>query len=369
MKSYPNVTAVLLCAGKGSRANLGYNKILHPDGGVPVAVRSMKKLAAFTLIVVCSDEDEIALRERTKDINAIFVRGGQTRSDSVRAALKAVPPTTEIVLIHDGARPFVTNEIIFDSIEKAYTFGSGVAAYQSTNALKMQGDEGVYSLDRSKVFVVQTPQSFRLDLLKKAYDDVPGSFPDDSEIFEKAGNSVTLSLGSPDNVKLTTPSDFMGLGGSYKIGYGFDVHPFKEGRRLVLCGEQYDLPYGLFGHSDADAPVHAVMDAILTATGLPDIGVLFPDTDEKYRGADSMKLLEEVVRKASEFEVVNLTVCIMAQKPKISPRSAAMRKNLAAALGISEKCVDISATTTEFLGIIGEGKGLAASATVLMKKR
>ena len=369
MKSSPKITAVVLCAGSGSRANLGYNKVLHPYDNLPVAIRTIRKFARFdSLIVVCSASDEAFLKENTLDLDVRFVIGGNTRTESVRNALKVIIDT-DYVIIHDGARPFVSDEIIDDCIDKALTFGSGVSAYPSLNALKqVQGDK-ICSIDRNSVYIVQTPQCFDFKRLVASYGSIDGTFADDSEVYEKAGNSVTLSLGSPDNIKLTTPAHFMGLNDNYKVGFGFDVHQFKKNRKLVLCGKVFDTPYGLLGHSDADAPVHAVMDAILSAVGLPDIGVLFPDTDPAYEGADSIELLKKVVEKCTEYEIINVSVCIMAQKPKIAPHSATMRKNLALALGISEDNVNVSATTTEFLGIVGKSKGLASACDVLLRKK
>lgn len=348
---------------------MGYNKVLHPYGDLPVAVRSIAKFARFDrLIVVCSPADEEFLRENTAEFNAQFVIGGATRTDSVKNALKAIDKT-DYVIIHDGARPFVTDEIIDDCVNKAIKFGGAVSAYPSLNALKMTENGVTRSLDRNSVYIVQTPQCFDFALLSDAYAKISGSFADDSEVFEKADYPTTVSLGSPDNIKLTTPAHFMGLGDNYKVGFGFDVHPFKKNRKLVLCGEVYDTPYGLYGHSDADAPVHAIMDAVLSAVGLPDIGVLFPDTDPNLKDADSMALLSKVMEKCAGYEVVNISVCIIAQKPKIAPRAQAMRKNLAKVLNTNEENITVSATTTELLGIIGKGKGLASACDVLLRKK
>ncbi len=372
MKSSPEITAVVLCAGKGQRAGLGYNKILHNVGGTTVAVRSIRKFLRFDrVIVVCSRDDEMnisAQMELEHANNVTFVRGGETRTESVRSALKSIGKT-DIVIIHDGARPFVSDKTIDDSIESAIEFGSGVAVVKSVNAIKIKENGFVHSTNRDNVFVVQTPQTFRFEEIMHAYEVMEGSFADDSEVYERAGHRVHLVDGTSDNIKLTTPSDFMGLNSLYRLGYGFDVHAFKEGRRLVLCGVEIDHPLGLDGHSDADAPVHAIMDALLSATSLPDIGVLFPDTDPEFEGADSIELLRKVLKLTSNFEIINLSVCIITQKPKIAPHVEKMRNRLAEVLNISSECVNISATTSEFLGITGEGKGLASSADILIRKR
>lgn len=367
MKSCKKV-AVLLCAGSGERARLGYNKTLHRLGTASVAARAAAAFSDFDeLVVVCREEDEEFLRAENFQLPPIFVRGGATRSDSVRAALAAIDDA-DVISIHDGARPFVTREVVNDSIALAAEKGCGVAAVKSVDSIRRITPNGsTKSADRDEFFLVQTPQSFDFKRLKAAYARVEGSYSDDAAVYELGGGEVFLSKGDSRNVKLTTPADFCGLGGEYRIGFGFDVHPFKSGRRLVLCGVEFDSTEGLDGHSDADAPVHAIMDALLSAAALPDIGVLFPDSDPALKNADSVALLEDVVSRLSDYEICNVSVCIVAQKPKIAPVRNAMRARLAAALGIDESRVNVSATTSEFLGITGEGKGLAASADALIR--
>ena len=368
-KSYPKICAVVLCAGKGLRSGLGYNKVLHSFAHENIAVKSIKKFLRFDeVIVVCDDDTREVLRSSLPYENLRFVNGGDSRTDSVKNALYSIEKC-DVVVIHDGARPFVSDKIIDESIESAINYGSGVVAYSSTNALKKVVDGKAQSVDRQDYYVVQTPQSFNYEKLMDAYARVDGSYADDSEVFERAGYDVHITSGSRDNVKLTTPSDFLGLNGAYRVGYGFDVHAFCENRKLVLCGKTIDYPLGLLGHSDADAPVHAIMDALLSACSLPDIGVLFPDTDPAFKGANSMHLLAEVMKKITDYEIVNVSVCIITQKPKIAPHVMDMRQNLASALAIDVGDVNVSATTTEHLGITGEGKGLASSAMVLVRKK
>lgn len=369
MKSLPEITAIVLCAGSSTRAQLGYNKVLHGLSDTTVAARTAEKFARFDrLIVVCTAADEPAMRGLIRHPNAEFVTGGSTRTESVRNALKHVG-STDIVIIHDGARPFVTGEVIDDSVQSAIKTGSGIAAIRSVNALKILKDGKLVPLNRDSAFVIQTPQSFRFSEIRDAYSKIAGNYADDSEVYSLAGYDCTLSKGDPSNVKLTSYRDFAGLNDAYRIGFGFDVHRLEEGRKLVLCGVTVPYEKGLLGHSDADVPVHAVMDAILSAAGLPDIGVLFPDTDPALEGADSIGLLREVVRRASGFEIINVSVCIIAEKPKLASFVPAMRETLANALGIDKVNVNVSATTTEKLGVTGEGKGIAAAADVLLKIR
>lgn len=366
MKSY-DITAVILCAGCGSRAGLSYNKILHPIDGVSVAARTAEKFSRFDrLIIVCRPEDEDALKNAIARPDAEYVAGGKTRTESVRNALNAIRHT-DIVIIQDGARPFTDESTVDASIASALKYGSGIAAVNPTSALKVTDGKRLSSIDRDMAFIIQTPQTFRFDEIKSAYDTVAGDYADDSEVYERAGFAARLVSGSPDNVKLTSYRDLAGLNDAYRIGFGFDVHPFADGRKLVLCGRVFEYDKGLMGHSDADVPVHALMDALLSAAGLPDIGILFPDSDIKYSGADSIGLLKQVKNMLNSYEIINASLCIMTQKPKISPYRNEMLKNLAEALETDGSKINLSATTTEFLGIIGEGKGIAAAADVLLR--
>jgi 2-C-methyl-D-erythritol 2,4-cyclodiphosphate synthase/2-C-methyl-D-erythritol 4-phosphate cytidylyltransferase len=365
-----SVSVVICAAGKGTRAGFDKNKVLKSWQNEPVVLKTVQLFLPYAdeIIVTHSEKDTQEMSALFKSFEKVkLTLGGATRFESVYNALKLV--TGEITLVHDGARPFVSDEIIDESIESAINYGSGVVAYSSTNALKKVVDGKAQSVDRQDYYVVQTPQSFNYEKLMDAYARVDGSYADDSEVLERAGYDVHITSGSRDNIKLTTPSDFLGLNGAYRVGYGFDVHAFCENRKLVLCGKTIDYPLGLLGHSDADAPVHAIMDALLSACSLPDIGVLFPDTDPAFKGANSMHLLAEVMKKITDYEIINVSVCIITQKPKIAPHVMDMRQNLASALAIDVGYVNVSATTTEHLGITGEGKGLASSAMVLVRKK
>ena len=368
MKSF-KVVAVVLCAGSGSRANLGYNKILHDLSGVSVARRSVEKfLHCDRVIVVCAKDDEELLRSQLPYDNIEFDLGGNTRTQSVRNAL-AVIDSADIVVIHDGARPFVSPKIIEACINSAINSGSGVATVKSINSVKIEIDDKIKTVNRDSVYSVQTPQAFKFEQIFSAYRSVEGDYADDSEIYEIAGFTPTLVEGDYANIKLTTPSDFIGLNGGYKLGYGFDVHRFIQNRPLILCGEKIAHPLGLDGHSDADAPVHAIIDAILSCLGFADIGVLFPDTDPTLKDANSMDLLKKVVALSDGYIIESVSVCIITQKPKLAPHIKKMRANISCALSIPIEKVNISATTSELLGITGDGRGLASSADVLMRKK
>ena len=299
MKLSSKVTAIVLCAGLGSRAKLGYNKVLHSLGNLSVGATTAKKFSSFDLIVVCSKEDEEVLRAEIGRDDITFVRGGNSRTESVRNALSVVK-NADIVIIHDGARPFVSKSVIEASVESAIAFGSGVVGVKSVNALrKLLPNGSSIAINREEIVTVQTPQTFRFSEIKNAYDNFVGNASDDSEVYEKAGYSVRIVEGEHDNIKLTTPSDFVGLNGIFKIGHGFDVHRLVENRKLVLCGKSFDYPLGLLGHSDADVPVHAIMDALLGACALGDIGKLFPDSDAEFKDISSVLLLKKVAERNS----------------------------------------------------------------------
>ena len=300
-----------------------------------------------------------------------FTHGGNTRTESVRRGLEAIGES-EFVAIHDGARPFVSPALINATIESAKKYGSGIAAVRSTDTVK-EAENGTFikSLSREKLWNVQTPQTFSLAQIKKAYNDINGDYTDDSEVYSLAGFSPKIVEGEYGNVKITTESDLYGfMPSTARIGTGFDVHELVMGRPLVLGGITVPHNKGLSGHSDADALAHAIMDALLSAAGLQDIGVLFPDTDKSTEGISSMLLLERVNEKirAAGYEVGNISSVIMAQKPKLATHIQSMRQNLANELKIELSKINISATTTEHLGIIGEEKGIAASAVCILTR-
>ncbi|MDE6294314.1 MAG: 2-C-methyl-D-erythritol 2,4-cyclodiphosphate synthase [Clostridiales bacterium] len=366
----PIVSAVIVCAGKGERSGLPYNKVLHHIGHKTVLEMT---LDAFRLTkvrhitVVTSEVDISAIQEITAAYDDIsVVLGGATRSESVFAGLNA--HACDIVLIHDGARPYVTPEIIDRAVDSAIQYGSGIAAVPSVDTVKRMRDGVAHSLPRAELFNAQTPQAFRYTEILDAYKRAVGTFTDDAEVYESAGYSPRLVDGSYDNIKVTNPNDFITMPKSCRIGVGFDVHRLVENRKLILGGVTIDYKLGLLGHSDADVLTHAIMDALLSAANLPDIGVLFPDTDDKYLGISSITLLKEVLREVEQsgFKIGNISAVIIAQKPKLAPIIEDIRRSLAKALGIEITQINVSATTTENLGIIGEGNAIAASSSCIL---
>ncbi len=382
------VGCVVVAAGRGERAGLGYNKVFYPLAGKSVLMRTLDALAAGGHIDICvpvlnacdfEAYEKLLPREGRPAFLLPPVQGGSTRARSVYAGLKALDADTDIVLVHDAARPFVTEEIITSVIKDAEIYASGVISAPVTDTVKQTDADGhVRTLDRAYLRSVQTPQAFNYKMLLDAYasgaDDAAAT--DDAYLFEKAYGNVHLTeaAGTRDNIKLTVMEDFLAAEArfnyEYRTGTGYDVHRLIEGRRLVLCGECIPYEKGLLGHSDADVALHALMDAMLGAAALGDIGRLFPDTDARYEGISSLVLLEETNRAINKagFTLENCDVTIVCQRPKLAPYIDRMRQNIAICLQTDVSRVSVKATTTERLGFEGEGAGISAQAAVLLKK-
>ena len=385
-----SVWCVLLAAGKGSRSGLDVNKVFFRFRGRSVLSRCLDALCAAQVydgiaLVLSPHEfsDYRALMEIEGECPLVkaVVPGGETRRDSAFNGLRALPEDVEIASVHDAARPFVTPEVVRATVEDARRYFSGVISTPVVDTIKRVDPETgrVTTPERSQLRAVQTPQSFNYKMLMEAHmraREEEISATDDAMLFEHTYGSVHLSTapGAQENVKLTLPADFERLNArpepALRIGSGYDAHRLAEGRRLVLCGVQVPHGRGLDGHSDADVAVHALMDALLGALAEGDIGRHFPDSDARYRGISSMLLLERVMEIVRErgYCVQNADVTIVAQRPKLAAYIPAMRKNLAAALGVSENCVNVKATTTERMGFEGEEVGISAQAVALLQR-
>ena len=385
-------------------------KQLFPFGGSTVlgtAIKAFTSLDFIDKVYVVSPEDG-SLDEIYEEITAecervtgrepgsiAVVRGGATRADSVREGIKAasldakeagIDEDDAIVLIHDAARPGISEEIIrrnVDTMKRCRAVCTALPSSDSTRMINIEKPEYVTELAlkesitypimntnvvrRELIYRTQTPQTFRLSDIVKAHERAVRdgySATDDAMVAEYAGISVALVEGSTANYKITTREDIQM---TCKTGIGYDVHRLVPGRPLILCGTPIPSNLGLDGHSDADVAVHALMDALLGAAGLGDIGKHFPDTDEKYKGADSMKLLAEVKGMLGNVRIVNVDVVIIAQAPKLSPYMEQMKHNLSNTLGIPESAVNVKATTEEGLGFTGRGEGMAAMATAAIE--
>ena len=366
------ISAILCAAGSGSRAGFSENKILREINGLPVLVCSVSAFAAIAdeIIIACRGEDRARIDALLSPFpNARTVLGGGTRTQSVYSALQAAQG--DIVLVHDAARPFVTRKIIEDCLACVREFGSGVCALPATDTTVLAENGCIASVPaRRDVFTVQTPQGFWRADLQRAYEaafseEREDDFTDDSGVYAAYIAPPRLFLGDRVNKKLTYPEDFAP---AERAGFGVDTHAFGEGDHIVLGGVRIPHTRGLVAHSDGDVLVHALMDALLSAAGLRDIGHYFPDTDARFAGADSMALLAEVVRLVKEqgFAPKNVSLTILAQKPRLAPHIGAMKENLAAALSLPPDAVGIAAGTNEHLGYVGEEKGITCFAMVLL---
>ncbi len=374
--------AVVVAAGRGVRMGAAVNKVLLPLCGEPVirhAVCAFCEADEIDGVVVVASADETEqMRAALCGLEKVcaIVPGGSTRQESVKNGLDALPKEARIALVHDGARPLISRELIARCIRQTEDCGSAVVCTPVTDTVKVEKDGCVVrTLDRSQLRAVQTPQCFFAGELKAAYEAAARdgvSVTDDASVMEHAGHSVHLLESSEVNFKLTTPEDLRraeDIIGERKFmqrlprtGFGYDVHKLVSGRRLILCGKEIPWEKGLDGHSDADVAVHALMDALLGAACLGDIGRLYPDNDPAFEGADSMKLLADVLRRVKDagYAVVHADVTIVAQKPKLMPYMDEMRRNLENAMAGAQ--VNVKATTTERLGFEGRGEGISAQA-------
>ena len=385
-----SAAVIIAAAGSSSRMGTGVDKQFVILAGKPVlwhTINVFKQLPQIHQILVTvspGNAERVAalLQQTLADIPWQIVPGGAERQDSVRNALQLVSPSVELVLVHDGARPFVEPECVLKSMQAAAETGAAVVAVPVKDTIKLADAAGgvKQTLDRSSLWQVQTPQTFRRELLLKAHEQAAAAgvvATDDAALVEWAGGSVSLVRGTYYNFKVTTPEDLVLAEAvaaersgrqMQRVGFGYDVHQFVAGRPLMLGGVEVPHDRGLEGHSDADVLLHAISDALLGAAGLGDIGKHFPDTDPRYKGISSLLLLREVCRKLKEagYTAQNLDAVIAAQEPKLAPYIARMNETIAAALDIPVSQVNVKATTTEHLGFVGRKEGIAAQAVVMI---
>ena len=367
------VTAIITCAGKGERAKFDKNKLLVKFNGLTVLERTLssfiKNKYIDNIIVTVSKEDEEEVKKIVGD-NVQVVLGGETRTDSVKNALSVIEDG--IVLIHDGARPFCSQRIINEAIESVKKFGSGITAIPSRDTVcKVDDDKIIGYVGKEGLYQVQTPQSFFVKDIKSAYGKTENnSFNDDGEVYLKNLSSPHLVIGEKENVKLTYHEDFEVFNdlGVCRVGVGFDCHKLVENRKLILGGITIPHDKGLLGHSDADVLTHAIMDAILSGASMRDIGFYFPDKDPKYKDANSILLLKEVLKMIDDkgLKVKSISATIMAEKPKLLNHIPNIVDNLSKVLGVSTDNIGILATTLEGLGFVGREEGICVSASAVL---
>lgn len=364
---------ILACAGSGKRMGLGINKLLLRVGGLTVFERSLapflynENISKIIITYAPSDLPYIKYFTTGKEKEIVLSEGGKTRFESIKKAMFYIDDDADIVMVHDGARPFVSQKIINNCIKKAKEAGACAAAIPVTDTVKVVKDGKIIkSEDRSKYYFAQTPQAFKKQALIEAYNKADGDFTDDSSVYEKFVGPVDIVEGDSENIKITTPVDICRfIPRNYTVGVGFDTHKLVAGRKLILGGVEIEHYLGLEGHSDADVLLHAIMDSLLSACGERDIGVQFPDSDPRFKDISSIELLKRVYEKVAKknFIVNNVSAVILAERPRLSPHIPKMCKKIADILNINESAVCISATTTEGMGSIGRQKAISVSAT------
>ena len=382
------ISAVLVAAGSSTR--MGFDKLSFDLGGETVlhrSIRAFDQCPQIGEIVLVAGKNRAFVEQQavgcTKPVQ--IVAGGATRAESAKNGVLAAHG--ELVAVHDAARPFVSPAVIAAVLEAAARCGAAAPAVPVKDTIKqaMPGDGKtvpeaclVHSTpDRSTLYAVQTPQCFDraqyLAALQELDAEKARLVTDDCSLFELTGRSVQLTQGDYANLKITTREDLprpvQKEETRMRIGHGYDVHRLVEGRKLILGGVEVPFEKGLLGHSDADVLAHAVMDAVLGAAALGDIGQHFPDNDPAYSGADSLTLARRVaeILKEHGFRIENIDATLLCQRPKLAPHIPAMRRNLADAFGLPVDAVSVKATTEEHLGFTGEGLGIAAHAVALIE--
>lgn len=385
-----NCCAILVAAGSSSRMGVGQSKQFLSLCGKPVIAHA---LAAFeqaeqisSIVVVCRAEDAARVQQLARQYGIrklrTVVAGGATRQSSVAAGLTAAPREADYLAVHDGARPLIRPEEIDAVVWDAQEYRASALCAPVKDTIKVQDAQGFVcsTPERDSLRAVQTPQVFERRLYERAMQLANlehADYTDDCQLMEHMGEQVHLLIGGAANFKITTPEDLPAAeavlqkerGVGMRIGHGYDVHRLAPGRKLILGGVEIPHEMGLLGHSDADVLTHAVMDALLGAAVLGDIGKWFPDTDPAYCGADSIALLRRVKSLLQEhgFRIVNIDATVLAQAPKLKPFIEEMRARLAQASGVADGQVSVKATTEEGLGFTGEKLGMAAHAVCLLE--
>ena len=381
------VSAVIPAGGVGVRMGGDRPKQWLDLAGISILERSIRIFdvcAQVGEIVVALPPGSLALELRgTLQTPLHVVEGGATRQDSVARGFAATAEQAEFVVVHDAARPLCPVSLVERTLEAAAVHGAAIAALAAHDTVKQRaaGDPGVIgrTLAREMLALAQTPQAFRREVLADAIRLSPAgsSATDEATLAEWAGYRVALVDGVPNNIKITTPGDLEFarrlLGDSMtmpRVGIGYDLHRLVEGRPLILGGVEIPFERGLVGHSDADVVCHAVTDALLGAAAAGDIGRHFPDTDPRWKGASSIELLRAVAALVREcgFEIGNVDVVVVAERPKIGPYAEEMVASVADAVGVAPSLVSIKGKTNEGVDATGRGEAIATHAVAMLRE-
>ncbi|OGP88210.1 MAG: hypothetical protein A2031_04690 [Deltaproteobacteria bacterium RBG_19FT_COMBO_43_11] len=381
--------AIIPAGGVGKRLKAKEAKQYLLLDDIPVLVHALKvfqEAKVINEIVLVLPKDDVASSKQlinnyclTK-VTAV-VAGGRQRQDSVRNGLAAISSKCDVVIIHDAVRPFVREELINKVVAAAKTTGAASVGVKAKDTIKetKKNNTVATTIPRKNLWLTQTPQAFKFELLKKAYKvayDKKYYGTDDASLVERVGKKIKMIEGSYENIKITTPEDMIiaealmkeksGSKINYRSGFGYDSHEFAMGRKLILGGVVIPYYKGLQGHSDADVLIHAICDALLGAAGSGDIGRHFPDKDPAYKDISSITLLERVKKITEEkrFSINNVDATVIMEMPKLAPYVAQMAFNISRVLDIAEKDVSIKAKSNEGMGFIGRGEGVAVFSIV-----
>jgi 2-C-methyl-D-erythritol 4-phosphate cytidylyltransferase/2-C-methyl-D-erythritol 2,4-cyclodiphosphate synthase len=380
----PGCIALIVAAGRGQRFGGGMPKQYRPLSGKPLlwysAAAFSKHPSVDAVRAVIHPDDRDLYARATEGLDLLEpVMGGKERQDSARLGLESLASLSpRHVLIHDAARPRPGDALIRRTIEALGRWAGAIPALPVTDTLKRAAPDGAITgtVDRAGLWRAQTPQAFRYGDILAAHRAAAGrALTDDAAVAEAAGLPIGFVLGSEDNIKVTTEDDLLRAGAEsgapwdIRTGLGFDVHRFGPGHAVWLCGLEIPHSHGLIGHSDADVGLHAATDALLGAIGAGDIGMHFPPTDERWRGAPSHVFLKHAADLIAERDgaILNLDITIIAERPKVGPHRTSMVERVAAILGLPMDRISVKATTTERLGFTGREEGIAAQAIATVR--
>ena len=384
-----HVTAIIAAAGAGKRLGADLPKQLLDLGGRTILERSISAFVAHDRVddVIVVLPPAIATAPQpwlTSTPPAVrIVAGGVRRQDSVANAFDSVSADSDVVLVHDAARPFVSSDLISRAIDAAAEHGAAIVAVPVRDTVKRVEVSGASrvvtgTVPRETIYLAQTPQAFRRDVLRAAValGRTGVEATDEAMLAERAGHAVHVVEGDPANVKITTVEDLelarrgaSSSAGAARIGTGYDLHRLVEGRPLVIGGVTIPSPKGALGHSDADVVCHAITDAVLGAANAGNIGQRYPDSDAKWSGASSIELLRDSARhvRGSGFVVENVDVSVVLETPRIGPFIAEIRTRVAEALGVEPSRVSVKGKTNEGLDAVGRGDAIGAHAVALLR--
>ena len=385
--------AIILAGGAGKRLKAHMAKQYLFLNHMPVLVHTLKVFQKSkvidNIILALPPDDLVSIRQELIDKYGLtkvttIVAGGKTRQDSVNNGLAAINEKCDVVVIHDAVRPFVTQELIIQVVAAAKTTGAASAGVKAKDTIKETKKDNMVAatIPRQNLWLTQTPQAFKYELLKEAFksayvEKFYGT--DDASLVERIGKNVKMIEGSYENIKITTQEDILIADAlmkkvseiNFRNGFGYDSHRFALNRKLILGGIEIPFDKGLQGHSDADALIHSICDALLGAAGCGDIGRHFPDNDPEYKNISSIILLEKVKKiiEARRFSINNIDATVVMEMPRLAPYAAQMVSNIALALDIAEAYVNIKAKTNEGMGFTGRNEGIAAFAIAMVTER